>query len=71
MRAPVKTSDDPDTVSIYVSKSLLTGRDDKVTKRGQRIPAAHIEALVTGRIRAPLPDPTDPTYIRMVTTSPR
>ena len=41
----------------YVSKSLLTGRDDKATKRGQRIPAAHIEALVTGRIRAWLADP--------------
>jgi site-specific DNA recombinase len=40
----------------YVSKSLLTG-DDKATKRGQRIPAAHIEALVTGRIRAWLADP--------------
>ena len=41
----------------YVSKSLLTGRDDKATKRGQRIPAAQIEALVTGRIRAWLADP--------------
>ena len=40
----------------YVSKSLLTG-DDKATKTGQRIPAAHIEALVTGRIRAWLADP--------------
>jgi site-specific DNA recombinase len=40
----------------YVSKSLLT-RDDKATNRGQRIPAAHIEALVTGRIRAWLTDP--------------
>ena len=40
----------------YVSKSLLTG-DDKATNRGQRIPAAHIEALVTGRIRAWLTDP--------------
>ena len=40
----------------YVSKSLLTG-DDEATKRGQRIPAAHIEALVTGRIRAWLADP--------------
>ena len=40
----------------YVSKSLLTG-DDKATKRGQRIPAAHIEALVTGRIRAWFADP--------------
>jgi hypothetical protein len=41
----------------YVSKSLLTGRDDKATKRGQRIPAAHVEALVTGRIRTWLADP--------------
>ena len=40
----------------YVSKSLLTG-DDKATKRGQRIPAAHIEALVTGRIHAWFADP--------------
>ena len=40
----------------YVSKSLLTG-NDKATKSGQRIPAAHIEALVTGRIRAWLADP--------------
>jgi site-specific DNA recombinase len=40
----------------YVSKSLLTG-DDKATKTGQRIPAAHIEALVTSRIRAWLADP--------------
>jgi site-specific DNA recombinase len=39
----------------YVSKSLLIG--DKATNRGQRIPAAHIEALVTGRIRAWLADP--------------
>jgi site-specific DNA recombinase len=41
----------------YVSKSLLTGSDDKATKRGQRIPATQIEALVTGRIRAWLADP--------------
>ena len=40
----------------YVSKSLLTG-DNKATKRGQRIPAAHIEALVTGRIAHWLADP--------------
>ena len=40
----------------YVSKSLLTG-DDKATNSGQRIPAVHIEALVTGRIRAWLADP--------------
>jgi hypothetical protein len=41
----------------YLSKSLLTGRDNKATERGQRIPAAHIEALVTSRIRAWLADP--------------
>ena len=41
----------------YVSKSLLTGRDNKATERGQRIPAAHIEALVTSRIRVWLADP--------------
>jgi site-specific DNA recombinase len=41
----------------YVSKSLLSGRDNKATKKGQRIPAAHIEALVTGRIRGWLADP--------------
>jgi DNA invertase Pin-like site-specific DNA recombinase len=40
----------------YVSKSLLTG-NDMATKRGQRIPAAHLEALVTGRIRTWLADP--------------
>ena len=40
----------------YVSKSLLTG-GAKAERRGQRIPAAHIEALVTGRIRAWLADP--------------
>jgi hypothetical protein len=40
----------------YVSKSLLTG-DNEATKRGQRIPATHIEALVTGRIRSWLADP--------------
>jgi hypothetical protein len=34
----------------YVSKSLVTGGTD-AARRGQRIPAAHIEALVTG------PDP--------------
>ncbi|MGC1180285.1 MAG: recombinase family protein [Methyloceanibacter sp.] len=32
----------------YVSKSLVTG-NDSATKSGQRIPAASIEALVTGR----------------------
>ena len=40
----------------YVSKSLLTG-GVKVERRGQRVPAAHVEALVTGRIRAWLADP--------------
>ena len=40
----------------YVSKTLLTG-EDKAAKRGQRIPAAHIERLVTGRIRTWLADP--------------
>ena len=40
----------------YVSKSLLTG-GVKAERRGQRIPASHIEALVTGRIRAWLADP--------------
>jgi site-specific DNA recombinase len=39
----------------YVSKSLLTGV--KAERRGQRVPAAHIEALVTDRIRAWLADP--------------
>ena len=40
----------------YVSKSLLSG-DNEAPKRGQRIPAIHIEALVTGRIRSWLADP--------------
>ncbi len=40
----------------YVSKLLLTA-DDRAMKRGQRIPAAHIEALVADRIRAWLADP--------------
>jgi site-specific DNA recombinase len=40
----------------YVSKSLVTG-GVKAARRGQRIPASHIEALVTGRIRAGLADP--------------
>ena len=40
----------------YVSKSLVTG-NASATKNGQRIPAANIEALVTGRIRAWLADP--------------
>ena len=39
----------------YVSKSLLTG--EKEATKGQRIPATHIEALVTGRIRTWLADP--------------
>ena len=39
----------------YVSKSLLTG--EKEATKGQRIPAAHIEALVTGRTRTWLADP--------------
>ena len=39
----------------YVSKSLVTGGPG--TRRGQRMPAPHIEALVTGRIRAWLADP--------------
>jgi site-specific DNA recombinase len=39
----------------YVSKSLMAG-GVKAAKRGQRIPASHIEALVTGRIRAWLAD---------------
>jgi HD domain len=39
----------------YLSKSLLTG--EKEATKGQRIPAAHIEALVTGRIRTWLADP--------------
>jgi site-specific DNA recombinase len=40
----------------YVSKSLVT-EGVKPEKKGQRLPAAHIEALVTGRIRAWLVDP--------------
>jgi hypothetical protein len=40
----------------YVSKSLLTG-NGSATKNGQRLPAANIEALVTGRICALLADP--------------
>ena len=32
-------------------------RTNKATRRGQRIPASHIEALVTGRIRTWLADP--------------
>ena len=40
----------------YVSKSLMT-EGVKAPRRGQRIPAAHIEALVIGRIRAWLADP--------------
>lgn len=40
----------------YVSKSLVT-EGVKAARRGQRIPAAHIEALVIGWIRAWLADP--------------
>jgi site-specific DNA recombinase len=40
----------------YISKSLLTG-GAKAERRGQRIPAAQIEALVTDRIRTWLADP--------------
>jgi site-specific DNA recombinase len=40
----------------YVSKSLVTGGKE-ATRRGQRIPAIQIEALVTARIRAWLADP--------------
>jgi site-specific DNA recombinase len=40
----------------YVSKSLVI-EGVKSEKKGQRLPAAHIEALVTGRIRAWLVDP--------------
>ena len=40
----------------YVSKSVLI-RENKGTKKGQRLPATHIEALVTGRIRTWLGDP--------------
>jgi site-specific DNA recombinase len=40
----------------YVSKSLLTG-GVRAEGKGQRIPGANIEALVTGRIRAWLADP--------------
>jgi site-specific DNA recombinase len=43
----------------YVSKSLLSGTDDKAAKMGQRIPAVHIEAVITGRICAWLADPVD------------
>lgn len=39
----------------YVSKSLLTGGIKE--GKGQRIPAANIEALVTDRLRASLADP--------------
>jgi DNA invertase Pin-like site-specific DNA recombinase len=41
----------------YVSKSLSTGGHNKATRRGQRIPASHIEALVMGRIRSWVSDP--------------
>jgi hypothetical protein len=40
----------------YVSKNLVMG-GVKAERRGQRLPASHIEALVTGRIRTWLADP--------------
>jgi site-specific DNA recombinase len=40
----------------YVSKNLVTG-GVKAERTGQRLPASHIEALVTGRIRAWVADP--------------
>jgi DNA invertase Pin-like site-specific DNA recombinase len=40
----------------YVSKNLVT-RGLKAERTGQRLPASHIEALVTGRIQAWLADP--------------
>jgi len=40
----------------YVSKNLVTG-GVKRERTGQRLPASHIEALVTGRIHAWLADP--------------
>ena len=40
----------------YVSKSLVAG-GVKAESMGQRLPASHIEALVTGRIRSWLADP--------------
>jgi site-specific DNA recombinase len=40
----------------YVSKNLVTG-GVKAERTGQRLPALHIEALVTGRIHAWLSDP--------------
>ncbi|MGH9806384.1 MAG: recombinase family protein [Terriglobia bacterium] len=40
----------------YVSKNLVTG-GVTAERMGQRLPASHIEALVTGRIRAWLADP--------------
>lgn len=40
----------------YVSKNLMTG-GVKAERTGQRIPASHIEALVTARLRAWLADP--------------
>ena len=40
----------------YVSKNLVTG-GVKAERTGQRLPASHIEALVTGRIQAWLADP--------------
>ena len=40
----------------YVSKNLVTGGVE-AERRGQRLPASHIEALVMGRIRTWLADP--------------
>jgi hypothetical protein len=40
----------------YVSKSLLTG-GVRAERKGQRIPAAKIETLVTGQVRAWLANP--------------
>jgi DNA invertase Pin-like site-specific DNA recombinase len=40
----------------YVSRSMVTGCTE-APKRGQRIPAAHIETLVMGRIRTWLAEP--------------
>ncbi len=42
----------------YVSQSLVTGANGEQKDKGQRIPAASLEAIVKGRIRAFLADPT-------------
>jgi site-specific DNA recombinase len=42
----------------YVSQSLVTGLKGEQKDKGQRIPAANLEAIVKGRIRAFLADPT-------------